>query len=309
MRIQPHQMERQRLAPTQLSDKPRYDNEGLFSTQCNRPTFLMCAPCWYEVQYVINPWIAGNISGSSRDVAFHQWNALYQAMKILGDVQLIQPKEGTPDMTFVAHGAVVNYGVAALSCFAHLQRTPEEEYLQTWLEEAGFIVWKSEGLPLEGEGDVLFSPDGQRVWAGHGSRTSIRSHHRLSNVWHVDVTSLHLIDLRFYHLDLCFTPLSGGHVLYYPAAFDRKSLAKISEAYSQHRRIEVTEAEAVQFSRNVVNVRNDIFMHAAKGGAANRLRDVWYRVSEFPLGEFVKGGGAAKSLALRLSDLSVTHPT
>jgi N-dimethylarginine dimethylaminohydrolase len=143
----------------------------------------------------------------------------------------------TPDMTFVAHGAVVNYGVAALSCFAHSQRTAEEDHLQTWLEEAGFIVWKSEGLPLEGEGDALFSPDGKRLWAAHGSRTSIQSHNRLSNVWHIEVTSLQLVDPRFYHLDLCFIPLSRGHVLYYPGAFDRRFIEKIESVYSRRKEV------------------------------------------------------------------------
>jgi len=281
--------------------------EPPFSTQFTRPTFLMCAPGWYEVRYAINPWMVGNISGSNRDTAFYQWNGLYQALKSIGDVRLIHAKEGSPDMTFVAHGAVVNYGVAALSCFAHLERTAEEDYLQTWLEEAGFIVWKSEGLPLEGEGDALFSPDGERLWAAHGSRSSRQSHDRLSNVWHVDVTSLHLIDPRFYHLDLCFNPLSNGHVLYYPGAFDRRSLEKIEDAYASNKRIAVTEQEAAQFACNVINVANDILMHASSGGVANRLRNAGYRVAEFPLGEFVKGGGAAKSLALRLSDLSITH--
>jgi hypothetical protein len=30
-------------------------------------------------------------------------------------------------------------------------------------------------------------------------------------------------------------------------------------------------------------------------------------VTELPLSEFLRGGGSAKSLALRLSDMSVTH--
>lgn len=125
-------------------------------------------------------------------------------------------------------------------------------------------------------------------------------------MWHVEVTSLQLVDPRFYHLDLCFTPLSRGHVLYYPGAFDRKSLEKIETAYSRQNRIAVTEEEAKRLSCNVLNVGDEILMHTA-GGIANRIRAAGYRVSELPLGEFVKGGGAAKSLALRLSDLSVTH--
>jgi N-dimethylarginine dimethylaminohydrolase len=306
MQIKTFQKQLQLLAPGPDPKVLRHNDEILLSTQFHRPTFLMCPPGWYEVQYAINPWMAGNIAKSTRDTAFQQWNGLYHAVKSIGDVRVIQPKEGSPDMTFVAHGAVVNYGVAALSSFAHSERTAEEDHLQTWLEEAGFIVWKSEGLPLEGEGDVLFSPDGKRVWAAHGSRTSIQSHHRLSNVWHIEVTSLHLVDPRFYHLDLCFIPLSRGQVLYYPGAFDRRSLEKIEGVYSRPNRIAVTEEEAVQFSCNVINVGDKVLMHTA-GGVANRIRAYGYRVSEFPLGEFIKAGGAAKSLALRLSDLSVTH--
>ena len=306
MEIRAVQKQRAIPTPRPLASASQQNHEVLLSTQYQRPTFLMCAPGWYEVQYAINPWMAGNIAKSSRDTAFYQWNGLYQALKNLGDVKLIPAKEGAPDMTFVAHGAAVNYGVAALSCFAHFQRTAEEDYLQAWLEEAGFIVWKSEGLPFEGEGDALFSPDGERLWAAHGSRTSARSHHRLSNVWHVDVISLHLVDPRFYHLDLCFIPLNGGHVLYYPGAFDRRSLEKIESVYSPQNRIAVTEEEAIQFSCNVVNVGNDVLMHTART-VASRIRAAGYRVSEFPLGEFIKGGGAAKSLVLRLSDLSVTH--
>jgi len=40
---------------------------------------------------------------------------------------------------------------------------------------------------------------------------------------------------------------------------------------------------------------------------ARRLRSAGYRVTELPLGEFLKGGGSAKSLALRISDVTLTH--
>ena len=42
----------------------------------NRPTYLMCPPEWYDVDYVINPWMAGNLHRSSRDTAFMQWKNL-----------------------------------------------------------------------------------------------------------------------------------------------------------------------------------------------------------------------------------------
>ena len=41
-----------------------------------RPTFLMCPPQWYGVDYAINPWMASNLHRSSRDAAFSQWKDL-----------------------------------------------------------------------------------------------------------------------------------------------------------------------------------------------------------------------------------------
>ncbi|NEP60015.1 MAG: hypothetical protein F6K31_23920 [Symploca sp. SIO2G7] len=42
---------------------------------------LMCAPQHYDVDYVINPWMEGNIRRSSRDRAQDQWNQLYTILK------------------------------------------------------------------------------------------------------------------------------------------------------------------------------------------------------------------------------------
>ena len=283
------------------------------STHYEQPTFLMCSPEWYDVGYVINPWMAGNLHRPTRDKAFAEWRGLYAALKGIAEVKLLHPRAGSPDMTFVAHGAVVNYGVAAVASFAHAERQPEEEHLRRWLEDAGFVIWQTpRETAFEGEGDVLFSPNGSRMWAAHGARTCRYSHRHVADAWHAPVTSLHLVDPRFYHLDTCFAPLSGGHVVYFPGAFDAASLEQIAGAYAPEMRIEVSEAEAAHFGCNLINVGAEVVMHETGfGGRVNsvaaRLRARGYRVSEVELGEFLKGGGAAKSLALRLSDLTVTH--
>ncbi len=281
---------------------------GAALTHFTRPTFLMCSPEWFEVHYVINPWMAGNLNRSSRDTSFTQWKGLYSALREVADVKLMHPRQGSPDMTFVAHGAVVNFGVAALSSFAHAQRQPEEQHLRTWLEDAGFLIWETpRETAFEGEGDALFDPSGRMVWLAHGVRTCQYSHRHVADAWHANMTSLHLVDPRFYHLDTCFAPLGGGHLLYYPGAFDAASLRRIEDAYPPRMRIVVDEAEAAHFGCNVLNVGRHIFMHECGGTVARRLRSAGYCVTELALGEFLKGGGSAKSLALRLSDVTVTH--
>ena len=98
-----------------------------------RPTFLMCPPEWYGVDYVLNPWMAGNVNRSSRDLAFAQWKSLYNVLHSVADVRLLHPEPGCPDMTFLGHGALIQHGVAALSSFSPRQRRAETVFLKQWL--------------------------------------------------------------------------------------------------------------------------------------------------------------------------------
>jgi N-dimethylarginine dimethylaminohydrolase len=274
----------------------------------NRPTYLMCPPEWYDVDYVINPWMAGNLHQPSRDKAFAQWKSLYQELQRFADVRLLHAREGSPDMVFVAHAALVQHGVAAISSFTHRQRQSEERHVVDWLQDEGFLVWATpRETSFEGEGDALFDANGSHLWAGHGVRTCRHSHRHVGSAWHAEVTSLHLVDPRFFHLDLCFSPLTGGYLVYFPGAFDAASLEKIEAAYDADKRIAVSELEAAQFACNVINAGQQIVMGAVESNLATRLIARGFDVTEVDLSEFQRGGGSAKALALRLSDMDVTH--
>ncbi len=273
-----------------------------------RPTFLMCPPQWYGVDYVINPWMAGNLHGSSRDLAFTQWKALYNALRAVADVRLLHPEEGSPDMVFLAHGALVHHGVAALASFSHRQRRSETGHLRAWMHDHGFLLWDTpRETAFEGEGDITFNDIGTELWAAHGVRTCRSSHRHVADAWHVPVHSLHLVDPRFYHLDTCFAPLAGGHLLYYPAAFDRASLAVIEAAFPAEKRLAVSERDATRLACSALNVGTHICVGELSDELAAQLQARGFVVERLALGEFLKGGGGAKSLALRLSDLAVTH--
>jgi N-dimethylarginine dimethylaminohydrolase len=273
-----------------------------------RPTFLMCPPQWYGVDYAINPWMASNLHRSSRDLAFSQWKALYTALQSVADVRLLHPEAGSPDMTFLAHGAVVHHGVTALASFSHGQRQTETPHLRAWMEQHGFLIWHTpRETAFEGEGDVLFNDAGTQLWAGHGIRTCKSAHRHIADAWHVPVQSLHLVDPRFYHLDTCFAPLNGGHLLYYPEAFGATSRARIEAAFPAEKRIMVSEADAMQLACSALNVGNRIFTGKISDSLTANLEAHGFVVERLALGEFLKSGGGAKSLALRLSDLPVTH--
>jgi len=273
-----------------------------------RPTFVMCPPEWYGVDYVLNPWMAGNVHRSCRDLAFAQWKGFHNVLRGVADVRLLHPEPGCPDMVYIGHAALVHHGVAAISSFHPMERRAESTYIRRWLASQGFLLWETpRETAFEGEGDLCFNDSGTALWAAHGVRTCKASHRHVADAWHVPVTSLHLVDPRFYHLDTCFTPLSGGYLLYYPGAFDAASLASIERAFPADKRIAVSEADATRMACSALNLDRTVFTGEISRELAGRLFDTGFDVVQLELGEFMKGGGGARSLALRLSDMPVTH--
>jgi ornithine--oxo-acid transaminase len=267
-----------------------------------RPTYLMCPPTLYDVDYVINPWMAGNVHASSRERAVEQWQRLHRELTTIADVELITPQPRLPDMVFTANAGLERNGTVMLSSFFYPQRQGEEHHFCTWFQSSGYNVIKlPRETPFEGEGDALFSVDGTRLWAAHGPRSVMASHHSLARAWNVEVVALHLTDPRFYHLDTCFAPLEDGFIMYYPQAFDAASLAKIEAYYRAEKRIVVSEADAVHFACNAINVGRTVILNKISRELTIQLEASGFSVIQVPLGEFLKAGGAAKCLVMRLS--------
>src|SRR5208337_2050914 len=104
------------------------------------PTFLMCSPKLYDVNYVINPWMAGNVSRTSRKQAATQWENLHFALSQAARVMLVEPQPGWPDMVFTANAGLVRKGVVAISRFLHPERQGEEPHFRKWFGDSGFAV-------------------------------------------------------------------------------------------------------------------------------------------------------------------------
>jgi lysine-ketoglutarate reductase/saccharopine dehydrogenase-like protein (TIGR00300 family) len=264
---------------------------------------LMCAPDHYDVDYVINPWMEGNIHKSSRDKAVEQWSKLNFVLNEIAQVDLVQGQPGVPDMVFTANAGLVLGDNAVLSRFYHPERQGEEPYFKQWFVDNGFNVFElPQDLPFEGAGDALLDREGRWLWAGYGFRSELDSHPYLAKWLDIEVLSLRLIDDRFYHLDTCFCPLSGGYLLYYPGAFDSYSNHIIEGRVPAEKRIAIAEADAINFACNSVNVGQSVVMNKASDGLKQRLADAGFVVIETPLTEFLKAGGAAKCLTLRINE-------
>ena len=268
----------------------------------------MCPPTLYDVNYVINPWMAGNVNRSSRRNATRQWEQLHAALSGVACVELLEQQAGSPDMVFTANAGLVRQGVVALSRFLHAERQGEEPHFRKWFDDSGFAVRELPlSVPFEGEGDALFEADDSRLWAGHGMRSRRASHDYLWATWGVEVLSLQLIDPRFYHLDTCFCPLFGGYLLYYSEAFDAESQAKIASRYDDSKLIAVSASDALRFACNAINVGKTIILNEVSPELDSALQAHGFNVIQVALTEFLKAGGAAKCLVLRLSEMDVTH--
>jgi lysine-ketoglutarate reductase/saccharopine dehydrogenase-like protein (TIGR00300 family) len=270
---------------------------------------LMCSPQHYDVDYVINPWMEGNIHRSSRDLAQVQWSKLYDVLKSHATVELVEPQLGWPDMVFTANAGLVLGNTVVLSRFFHPERQGEEPYFQAWFEAQGYIVHTlPKSLPFEGAGDALLDRSGRWLWAGYGFRSELDSHPYLAKWLDVEVLSLRLVDRRFYHLDTCFCPLVDGYLLYYPPAFDTYSNRMIELRVPSEKRIAIDEVDAVNFACNAVNIERVVVMNKASDGLKQILGDRGFIVVETPLTEFLKAGGAAKCLTLRVTEPRQASP-
>ena len=268
-----------------------------------KPRFLMCPPDKFDVGYVINPWMEGNVHKSSPEVAASQWQALRKLLSETAEVALIDPRAGLPDMVFTANAGLAVGKRFVLSRFLHHERQGEEPLFKKWFQQQGFEVFElPDDLPFEGAGDALMDCERSLLWAGYGFRSELDSHPLLAEWLKLEVVSLRLIDPRFYHLDTCFCPLEGGWLLYFPQAFDAYSNRAIEQRVPPEKRIAVNEADASHFACNAVNIGRRVILNQVSAELRAQLEGAGFIVIQTPLTEFMKSGGAAKCLTLCLTE-------
>jgi N-dimethylarginine dimethylaminohydrolase len=275
----------------------------------SHPRYLMCAPSYFAVDYVINPWMTDQIGKSVHSVAERQWNDLVRIIKddCGAIVDVIEPVTGLPDMVFTANAGVVDGQKFVPARFHHPERQGEEPYFEKWFRENGFDFLAFEPIN-EGAGDMLCWND--ILVCATGFRTDLEAHSSIGAELGREIVSLKLVNPSFYHLDTCFCPLPGNYVIWHPAAFDEDSKAKIEALVPASHRFEVNAEDAALFACNAVGLTNPltgthIVMGHCGGECKTWLESKGFQVHVTPLGEFLKAGGSAKCLTLRLDQTVV----
>ena len=263
----------------------------------------MCPPEYFTVAYIINPWMHGNLRLVDNVLAKQQWRALYDILTDRAVVRLVLPQPGSPDMVFTANAGLVKGRHFVVSRFRYPERQYEEPYFADWFMDRGYEVsLMPRDVPFEGAGDALFDRGDDTLWMAHGHRSISAAREVLHERLGLDVETLHLTDTRFYHLDTCFCPLDGGYLMYFPPAFDAESQAVIEQRVPAKRRIAIGEEDALAFACNAVNIDSTVIVNRATSGFVKALAAHGFGVLQTPLSEFMKAGGSAKCLTLRLDE-------
>ncbi len=269
----------------------------------SKDKILMCPPDFFSVDYVINPWMAGNKGGLSLERARQQWETLRDTIGDYAEVVTMDAQPELPDMVFTANAGVVYGDKAIASHFMPHERRPEERHFKKWFSDNGFqLLDLDEKIGFEGAGDCLVDRGGPWLWTGHGFRTEIEAHAEIRTFFDTEVVSIRLTDERFYHIDTCLCPLEDGFLMYHPPAFDYESRMAIESRIPPHKRIVVDTADAGNFACNAVNIGDQVILNKASDPLKSRLMLAGFKVHEIELSEFLKAGGSAKCLTLKLTE-------
>ena len=271
--------------------------DALPSRLFQKPTILMCPPDFYGIEYEINPWMSRS-RASDESLARSQWQSLHTLLSRLGaDLHLMQPVKGLPDLVFTANAGLIWGDRVFLPRFRHAARQGETPVDDVWFRTHGFqTITLPEERDFEGAGDALFC--GDTLYAGYLIRSDASAMQWVAAQIGCRVIPLQLVSDHFYHLDTCFCPLSRTEAMYHPAAFDNYGRKALAESIPML--IEVDAVEAARFACNAVVIGRDVVLNTGCLRLEADLRSLGYRTHATDLGEFIKAGGSAKCLTLRI---------
>ena len=270
----------------------------------------MCRPEHFAVSYAINPWM--NPPSWARDRHAHaaaasEWAALHGTLASHGArIELVPPAPDLPDLVFTANAAVVLDRRVLLARFRHPERRREEPHFAAAfrsLQARGLVddvLQLPESLVLEGAGDCVFDQARELLWLGYGPRSDAAAAAAVEDLLGCEAVALELADRRFYHMDTALAPLPGGEVMYLPAAFTAAGRAAIHERVARHARIELGIADGCRLAANAVCLGRNLVMSACSARLRGTLEERGYAVVTTPLPSFLRSGGAAFCLTLRL---------
>jgi N-dimethylarginine dimethylaminohydrolase len=264
------------------------------------PSVLLCPPNYFDVIDQKNPYMSLE-HAIDRAKARTQWENLCSVLQQNGcEIETIDPVEGLEDMVFAANqlfaGDKPGYGKFVVpSRMVYPSRQREVPFYVEWCRSRGYRVVEIDYGDdfLEGHGDLRWHPDGSRIYAGYGFRSTRGGVEKFSAAMGemgIPVVPLPLVDPYCYHLDTCLCPLNNDAALIFAGAFSGDA---ISALHRYWKRVHLLDAEqAHHFMGNGIVVNGCYITPRTDRQLEAILREEGLRPVVVDTSEFEKAGGS-----------------
>lgn len=265
----------------------------------------MCQPDYYDTHFLFNPWMDYREQVNKKRARV-QWQNLKKTIeKVGGKVELISPDWAESAMLFVRDNALIFDFKKVLILRSYGPRGKREpKLLAKWFKKNGWnIYFLPKGLFLEG-GNMVFL-DSQTILAGWKVGESLAGYQWLVNFLkkqkekEVKLILLKLINKKYLHLDMVFSPLKNKGFLIYPAGLNLGKNWKKSSLWRNKPVIELENKE--YFGANLIVVKDTIISSTFSSKTEKKLQKMGFKTKKVDLSEFHKAGGGAHCLTLELN--------
>ncbi len=269
---------------------------------------LLARPSHFDVEYVINPYMEGNIGNVDRALAMQQWERLSEIYASLGyEVHVIDGVEGLPDLVFIANQSFPaqmpdGSWAVVMSRMRSAHRRGEVPIVEAWYHgrNARTLRLSDPQAEFEGCGDCRWHPGRRLIYGGHGFRTLRSSLAELAELLETPVVPLHLTDPAFYHLDTCLSPLTDTAALVVEEAFEPEGLQMLRAAFPQLIPVPLHEARGGFAANGNCPDGKHFIVHPGNTETTAAVRALGLEVIEVDTSEFLKSGGSVFCMTMML---------
>lgn len=264
--------------------------------------YLVCPPHHLAPVDGVSAWDDGR-SDPDCGAAFVEWAGFLQRLVQVAGRRVAQAEavRSAPLMPLVSGAGLVHKGIAVVARHRGYWRDDEAPYYRNLFVDAGFIVEAlPEGVAFAGAADARFGDDGV-LWVAYGPDTDQDAHWAIADILSCEMRSLTLKSRRFGHLERCFCPLPGGHLLWYPGAFETASEDSVRALVPENRRFAVSAAEADQLTCAALVAGRSVLLPYAAEATLTWLRERGLQPEVVAMPSLRTFGAGPASLALSVA--------
>lgn len=270
---------------------------------------MLVKPTYFDVEYVINPHMQGNIGDVNKNTASKEWEKLKQTYKDNGlYVHEVKGAEGYPDMVFCANQSLPyikpdGTKQVLMSIMHAEQRKGEVPHIEDVYKDSSYEIFKLDKekfTDFEGMGDAIWHFKKALIWGGYGFRSSKEVYHHISELFDVPVIKLELVTDTFYHLDTCFCALNEDTVLIHAPAFSEEGLKLIHKLVPNVIEANRYEAEELFACNAHCPDGKNVFIQEGCVDVNKKLEEAGFVVHQLSTKEFLKSGGSVFCMKMML---------